>query len=163
VASGIPLVTLARESYDPRFSRLYDRLRGGHGVGVVWRSSPGAAARILRTLRAGHVLGAPMDLRSRVPGCLAPFLGHAAATPIGPARIALRTGSPVVVGTAAPQTVEGTSAGWCVTATRIPTGDLDSSEQAAIELTARINGELSRRILAMPHAWVWMHDRWADV
>ena len=28
VACGVPLVTLARESYDPRFSRLYERLRG---------------------------------------------------------------------------------------------------------------------------------------
>jgi KDO2-lipid IV(A) lauroyltransferase len=162
VAGGVPLVTLARESYDPRFSELYARLRGGHGVGVVWRSSPGAAARILRTLRAGQVLGAPMDLRSRVPTCTARFLGHPAPTPIGPARIALRARSPVVVGTAAPCTA-GSPARWCVTATRIETGDLDSTEDAAIALTARINDELSRRILAMPHAWVWMHDRWAEV
>ena len=140
VEAGIPLVTLARESYDPRFSRL-----------------PGAAARILRTLRAGRVLGVPMDLRSRVTTCAAPFLGHPAQTAVGPARIALRTRAPVVVGTAAP----GEGDGWIVTATRIPTGDLGASNEDAAELTARINGELSRRIRAMPHAWVWMHDRWA--
>jgi len=163
VACGVPLVTLARESYDPRFSRLYERLRGGHGVGVVWRSSPGAAARILRTLRAGHVLGAPMDLRSRVPSRSVRFLGHAAPTPIGPARIALRVRCPVVVGTAAPGGAPGSVAPWCVTATRIATDDLDASEDAELELTTRINDELSRRILAAPHAWVWMHDRWADV
>jgi len=162
VAGGIPLVTLARESYDPRFSDLYARLRGGHGVGVVWRSSPGAAARILRTLRAGQVLGVPMDLRSRVPSCGVAFLGHDAATPIGPARIALRAGSPVVVGTAAPRPAGAATAAqpWWVTATRIPTDDLGSDDESAFELTARINGELSRRILAMPDAWVWMHDRW---
>jgi len=157
VEAGIPLVTLARESYDPRFSRLYDRLRGARGVGVVWRSSPGAAARILRTLRAGRVLGVPMDLRSRVTTCAAPFLGHTAQTAVGPARIALRTGAPVVVGTAAPDQ----GGGWIVTATRIRTDDLGSSGEDAVELTARINAELSRRIRAMPHAWVWMHDRWA--
>lgn len=163
VAGGIPLVTLARESYDPRLSRLYARLRDDRGVGVVWRSSPGAAARILRTLRAGQVLGVPMDLRSRVPSCTAPFLGHDAPTPIGPARIALRTGAPVVVGTAAPRAAGAVtrSEPWCVTATRIPTDDLGPDEESAIELTARINRELSRRILAMPQAWVWMHDRWA--
>jgi KDO2-lipid IV(A) lauroyltransferase len=163
VACGFPLVTLARESYDPRFSKLYDRLRGGHGVGVVWRSSPGAAARILRTLRAGQVLGAPMDLRSRVPSRSVRFLGHAAPTPIGPARIALRVRCPVVVGTASPAVDASPSVPWCVTATRIPTDDLDAGEDAELELTARINDELSRRILAAPHAWVWMHDRWADV
>lgn len=159
VAAGIPLVALGRESYDPRFSSLYARLRAGHGVRVVWRGGAGAAARILRTLRAGDVLGVPMDLCSRVPSCDAPFLGHAAPTPIGPARIALRARSPVVVGTAAPDGAGG--GGLVVTATRIDTGDLVADETGAHELTARINAELSRRILAMPHAWVWMHERWS--
>jgi Kdo2-lipid IVA lauroyltransferase/acyltransferase len=63
VAAGVPLVTLARESYDPRFSRLYERLRCAHGVQVVWRARPGAAGQIVRTLRSGGVLGVPMDLR----------------------------------------------------------------------------------------------------
>jgi len=157
VASGVPLVALGRESYDPRFSSLYARLRGAHGVRVVWRGGAGAAARILRTLRAGDVLGIPMDLCSRVPSCDVPFLGHVAPTPIGPARIALRAGAPVVVGTAAP---DADGAGLVVTATRIEAGDLAADEAGARDLTARINAELSRRILALPHAWVWMHDRW---
>lgn len=158
VQAGVPLVTLARESYDPRFSTLYERLRGARGVGVVWRSHPGAAARILRTLRHGRVLGAPMDLRSRVPSCEAPFLGRLAPTALGPARIALRTGAPVVVGTAAPGPRDGT---WIVTATRIPSDDLSCTPEGVLTLTTRINDELSRRISAAPHGWVWMHDRWA--
>lgn len=158
VAAGVPLVALARESYDPRFSALYERLRASHGVRVVWRAAPGAAARILRTLRAGDVLGVPMDLRSRVATCEAPFLGHPAATAVGPARIALRSHAAVVVGTAAP----AASGQVVVTATRIHTDDLAAGEAGARELTARINAELSRRILAMPEAWVWMHDRWGS-
>lgn len=157
VAAGVPLVALGRESYDPRFSRLYERLRSHHRVGIVWRAKPGAAIRILRTLRRGAVLGVPMDLRSRVPSCEAPFLGHPAATPVGPARIALSARAPVVVGTAAP----GPS-GLVVTATRISSGNLSRDETGARILTARINAELSRRILALPHAWVWMHDRWSS-
>jgi KDO2-lipid IV(A) lauroyltransferase len=155
VAAGVPLVALARESYDPRFSRLYERLRAAHGVRVVWRGAPGAAARILRTLRSGDVLGVPMDLRSRVASCDAPFLGHPAPTAIGPARIALRSGAPVVVGTAAP----ADDGSLVVTATRIAVTGLPADGSAATALTARINAELSRRIVAMPHAWVWMHDR----
>ena len=158
VAAGVPLVRSSRESYDPRFSRLYEELRGAHGVRVVWRASPGAAARILRTLRGGGVLGVPMDLRSRVPSCEAPFLGHPAPTAVGPARIALRARAPVVVGTAAP----GPGGALVVTATRIDSSGLTCDDAGARELTARINAELSRRILALPHAWVWMHDRWLD-
>ena len=173
-AAGVPLVTLARESYDPRFTSLYERLRSAHGVRVVWRASPGAAARIVRTLRAGGVLGVPMDLRARVPSIDAPFLGHDAPTPVGPARIALRTGAVVIVGTAAParESAERDApsrapAGYAalqmvVTATRIPTGDLQPGPQGVGELTNRINRELSHRILALPHAWVWMHERWGS-
>ncbi len=173
VAAGIPLVTLARESYDPRFSRLYERLRSSHGVRVVWRASPGAASRIVRTLRGGGVLGVPMDLRARVRSCRVPFLGHDALTAVGPARLALRTRSAVVVGTAAPRlppqsptappTAPASSsarAQLSVTVTPIETADLAPDDEGARELTARINAELSRRILAMPEAWVWMHDRW---
>jgi KDO2-lipid IV(A) lauroyltransferase len=162
VGAGIPLTTIARESYDPRFSRLYERLRTACGVRVIWRGrlgSPAAAARIVRTLRAGGVLGVPMDLRSRVPSCSAPFLGHDAPTPVGPARIALRTGAAVVVGTVAPAN-HGHARALNITATRIDTADLEDGEAGARALTARINAELSRRILALPHLWVWMHERW---
>jgi Kdo2-lipid IVA lauroyltransferase/acyltransferase len=156
VAEGIPLVTIARESYDPRLSRIYDRLRGAHGVEVIWRSHPGSSARILRALRGGRVLGVPMDLRSRVPSCDAPFLGHSAPTPVGPARIALRARCPVLVGTAAPDA----RGALRVTVTPIDTTDLQADGDGPIELTRRINLELSSRILALPHAWVWMHERW---
>lgn len=160
VAAGVPLATVARESYDPRFTRLYEKLRGARGVRVVWRSTArptASTAGIVRTLRAGGVLGVPMDLRSRVPSCDTLFLGHRAPTPVGPARIALRTGAAVVVGTVAPS-ADGS---LVITATRIPTTGLDlSTNGGADDLTARINRELSRRILALPHAWVWMHERW---
>jgi KDO2-lipid IV(A) lauroyltransferase len=164
VAAGVPLVTLARESYDPRFSRLYERLRNRTGVTVVWRASQYAAFGILRTLRRGHVLGIPMDLRSRVPSVDALFLGHLAPTPVGPARIALKTRAAVVVGTAAPNPVNrsrwAAEGSLVVTATRITTADLEPDEAGVLELTTRINAELSRRILALAHAWVWMHPRW---
>lgn len=167
VAAGFPLVTLARESYDPRFSRLYDRLRRRTGVAVIWRAERRAAFAILRTLRGGGVLGVPMDLRSRVPSIAAPFLGRPAETPVGPARIALRSGAAVVVGTAAPAASKDGGASpspgngaLVVTATRLETADLSADEIGAAALTARINDEISRRILALPHAWVWMHPRW---
>jgi KDO2-lipid IV(A) lauroyltransferase len=157
VAAGFPLTTIARESYDPRLTRIYDRLRGRAGVRAIYRGAPGAAARIVRTLREGGVLGVPMDLRSRVPSIDVPFLGHDAPTPVGPARIALRTGAAVVVGTAAPVD----DGGLGVRVVRIETRDLDE-KTGERDLTARINAELSGRILAFPHGWVWMHPRWAD-
>lgn len=153
VGAGIPLVTIAREPYDPRFLVLYEQLRERRGIGVVYRGRPGAAARIVRTLRGGGVLGIPMDLRTRAPSAPAPFLGRPAPTPIGPARLALRTGARVVVGTWAPPGV--------VRVVAVASDDLEPRAAGAeATLTARINEEISRRILDAPHAWPWMHERW---
>ncbi len=163
-ATGIPFTVLTRDSYDPRFSRAQNRMRRSAGIRVIRRTSglpTSAGLGVVRALRRGEVVGVAMDLRSRVASCDAPFLGTAASTAVGPARIALRTGAPVVVGSAAPEGC-GSMDRLVVTATRIATEDLVDCPDGALELTARINAELSRRILAIPHAWVWMHARWGD-
>jgi KDO2-lipid IV(A) lauroyltransferase len=157
VRHGFPLTTLARESYDPRFMRLYDRLRGGAGVKAIYRGRATAALQIVRTLRRGELLGAPMDLRSRVPSVSAPFLGTPAASPVGPARIALRTRAPVVVGTVVPA---GSGEKLVIRVTRIVTGDLIVGATGEVELTRRLNEEVGSRIRAFPEGWVWMHPRW---
>jgi KDO2-lipid IV(A) lauroyltransferase len=160
VMSDVPFTAVAREAYDPRLTRLYDRLRGGRGLATVYRGAPGAAAGLLRTLRRGHVLGIPMDLASRVPSVEVPFLGRPARTPVGPARLALRTGAAVVVGVPA-RPCPGTADALELAVTRIPTDDLEPGATGERILTTRINDALSARIRALPEAWVWMHPRWA--
>ena len=156
VASGLPFTAVAREAYDPRLTRLYDRLRGGRGVRTIYRGAPGAAAGLLRALRRGEVLGIPMDLASRVPSIEVPFLGRIARTAVGPARLALRTGAAVVVGVPSP----AENGALELAITRIPTSDLDASAESERILTTRINDALSLRIRALPEGWVWMHPRW---
>ena len=160
VAHGVPMTVLARETYDPRLGSIYDRLRAGRGVPAIYRGHPGAPIRIARTLRGGGVLAVPMDLRSRVPSVEVLFLGQKARVPVGPARIALRMGAAVVVGTVAPDHTGGE--GLRITCTEIFTGDLTPGEAGERELTARLATELSNRIRALPGQWVWMHDRFAE-
>jgi KDO2-lipid IV(A) lauroyltransferase len=160
VACEIPFTAVAREAYDPRLTRLYERLRRERGLATIYRGAPGAAAGLLRTLRRGHVLGIPMDLASRVPSIDVPFLGRSAPTPVGPARLALRTGAAVVVGVPGP--IEGStgSSSLELTVTRIASDDLTASPEGERALTSRINEALSARIRALPEGWVWMHPRW---
>jgi KDO2-lipid IV(A) lauroyltransferase len=167
VFHGVPLTAIVRAPYDPRLASIFARLRAAHGIRVVERGAPGAAARIVRTLKEGRVLGVPMDLASRVPSVPARFFGALAPTPIGPARIALRTGAAVVVATSAPRpTRHGAAPGdLVIQITRIRTDDLapggdGPSQGRAHELTQRINDELARRIARLPAQWVWMHPRW---
>jgi KDO2-lipid IV(A) lauroyltransferase len=152
VASGVPLTVVAREPYDPRLAAVYRRLRDARGVETVYRGSSGAGVALVRVLRRGRVLGVPMDLTSRVPSLDVPFLGAPAPTPLGPARLALRTGAAVVIGTVA-RTPDG-ALGLSFVRIPIPEG---TSEEA---LLGRMNDELSARIRAMPEIWPWMHPRW---
>ena len=157
--NGFPLTAVVRESYDPRFDRVTSAARDRAGFSTIARGAPGAATRIVRTLRQGRVLGIPMDLKTRAESVTVPMLGAPARTPVGPARIALRTGAPVVV-----CTVEPREMGLAVTCTRLPHRDETPTIGAAgagaeKELTARINEELSRRIVLAPEHWLWMHDR----
>lgn len=158
VARGFPLTTIARESYDPRLTSLYDRLRGRHGVRAIYRGAPGASLKAMRHLKAGKMLGIVMDLASRVRSIEVPFLGHDAPTAVGPARLALRSGARVVVATAAP-TNEATLA---VTLEPVVTSDLATDPEGERILTCRLNEALSRRIRALPERWVWLHARWPE-
>lgn len=159
VAAGFPLTTIARESYDPRLTSIYDALREKHGVRSIYRGERSASVRAMRHLRSGGMLGVVMDLKSRVQSIAAPFFEHDAPTAVGPARLALRSGARVVVASAAPVTNEAENKAICVTMTLIDSSDLKPGAEGERELTCRLNAEISRRIRALPDRWVWMHPR----
>ena len=83
-----------------------------------------------------------MDLPGRIPTRPSVLLGQPSRLPSGPARVALRTGSPVVVGTPAP----GPNGSLEVLITRLPTDDLAPGEAGEERLTQRIGDALSDRI-----------------
>lgn len=154
---GLPVVTLARESYDPRFTQLYEKLRQGRGVKTIYRGRAGADRAIVRALRAGSLVGFPMDLEGRGMQCVrVTMLGGERRVPVGPARIALRTGAALVVGTPALRdgrmtlTVEQVSPGGA------------SGDGADVVLTQRLAEVLERRIRALPEHWPWMAGRRGD-
>jgi len=151
---GFPITTIARESYDPRFDRLiYQRLRGSRNVEVIYRGSPGAPAALVRALRAGRIVGFLMDLPGRVATRPVSLLGQPSRAPLGPARLALRLESPVVVGSP----LLGPDGMPEVHITSLKTKDLAADDRGEEELTQRIIDALGNRIRAWPTAWPWMH------
>jgi KDO2-lipid IV(A) lauroyltransferase len=134
---------------------VYDRLRTARNVQAIYRGQPGAAFAMLRTLRKGRVLGFPMDLPGRVPTLPVRLLGQASRLPIGPARIALRTRAPIVVGTPAPGT--GGAARLQIRIEPLQAGDLPAADAGERILTQRIADALTDRIEALAMHWPWMH------
>ena len=151
---GYPITTLARESYDARFHGLvYDRLRTGRNIEVIYRSETRAPIAIVRALRRRRVLGFLVDLPGRsANGAAVDWLGRASRMAPGPARLALRTGCPVVIGTPAPG-----PDGLYVRIARLPTRDLDPTAEGEAALCQRIADALSDRIRELPTDWPWMH------
>lgn len=157
VEAGFPLTTPVRASYDPRLeATLHARLRGQHGVRAVDRDAKTTPYALLRALKRGEVVGFLIDLQTRVASVRVPFLGVPAWTPSAPARLALRTGAPVVVAIA-------TRAGVTVKAVRGACEPCPRASDGEVEaLTSTLNDALSAAIRAEPDRWIWMHDRFGE-
>lgn len=151
---GFPITTVARESYDRRFHPLvYDRLRTARSIEVIYRGAPGMPAALVRALRRGRVLGFFLDMPGRVPTRPVVLLGQASRAPVGPARLALRLRTPIVIGTPAP----GPGNVPEIHIAPLFAEDLSPGEAGEAELTQRMVDALSHRIRAWPAAWPWMH------
>ncbi|MCK9461906.1 MAG: lysophospholipid acyltransferase family protein [Proteobacteria bacterium] len=148
--AGFPITAIAKESYDPRFTRLVEDERRRLGVEVIHRGRPGSSAATLRALRAGRVIGLLIDQDTRVPGTFVPFFGAPAFTPTGAAALAVRTGAPLVVGS-----IRRTPRGGHVVEVDRCEPPVDTAEG-----TASLTAALERRIRRHPSQWVWFHERW---
>lgn len=147
-AEGFPVATVARESYDPRLTRCYERLRSPRGVRSIYRGGLRAAFAMVRELSAGRALGFLVDLPGRVPCVQVALLGEPRRFPVGPVRIALARRAAVVVGTAS-------SVGErLVRIERVATADLDRGLAGETALTERIVELLGQRLAASPTEWL---------
>lgn len=141
----------------PLSNRLVDArvnaLRAAAGVEVIDAGDP---RRIYETLRAGGWVCMLADQDARGAGVFVPFFGRAASTPAGPARIALRSGAPIVMGFAT-RRADGRLALDVEPALERPAaGDPDPVRT----LTARHTALLEQRVRTRPEQWFWLHRRW---
>jgi KDO2-lipid IV(A) lauroyltransferase len=165
-AADLDFMTVAREPYDTRFRRVYDALRTRHGVRMLYRGDAYAGIKMMRALGRGALLGMPSDLATRGPSIPARLFGHGVLAPVGVARLALRAGSAVVVGTvdgrAAPRYDDRGRRVLPVTVTRVSDLPEDATPAAEANLTQALLDALEARICGYPEGWLWMHPRFAQ-
>jgi KDO2-lipid IV(A) lauroyltransferase len=106
-----------------------------------------------RWLRSGRVLGCMMDRTGLSRRLLVPFMGEAMHVPLGPAELAARGRSAVVMGTA--QRLD--SGETRVRFRRLPMTPGLSSEAVA----RRIAESLEEEIRLRPEDWLWIYRRQA--
>ncbi len=149
-----PVAFVVKPLSNPRVDAWITRQRGRAGVETI----PAGAGlrRVYQALRANRWVAMLGDQDARRAGVFVPFLGRPASTAIGPARIALATGAPIVMGFDL----------------RRPDGrheiDVDpplvvldpAAPDAAERLTALHVAALERRVREQPELWFWLHRRW---
>lgn len=156
---GIDAIAIARRLDNPLLHEKLQAKRSAHGVEMVDRRK--AAKRMLLALRGKKVVILLVDQAvKKNEGLLVPFLGKDAWTASSPAKLALKTGAPIV-----PLFCVRSDDGSIVISIDSPI-DIDALSQEQREPRAileKINRAVEQRILDHPHLWLWMHNRWKGV
>ncbi len=135
------------------FDRLVNDRRRRLGLTPLPRE--GDLRPLLRVLRGGGALAVLLDQNSPVLNVQVPFFGRPAPTAAGFARLALRTGAPVL-----PLSIRRDGPGHCVEQLPPlrPQGGTD--EGAVYSCLTQCNAALETLIRRAPAEWVWFHARW---
>jgi Kdo2-lipid IVA lauroyltransferase/acyltransferase len=152
---GFTVNTIAKESYDPRFTRLLRDVRETRGVHCIWKGDPDIRNRITDALAKPGLLGFLIDQDTKVPGVFAPFFGREAFTPSLPAKLVVATGAPAI----SIFNHRGPDGRLHVTVGRFDTKVPEGADPVR-HLTALFNGAIEAEVRAHPGQWVWMHYRW---
>lgn len=154
---GHPMSFLARRVDNPLVERLADSYRGRSGNRSIDKKK--SAREIIKTLKAGGVVGILADLNStREEGVFCDFFGIQACTTAGIATLALRTGAVVLPG-------------YLVWDERerihrlhfekpIAAIDTGNHQEDVIANTAQYAKTLESIIRRYPDQWLWIHRRW---
>lgn len=153
LGKSYPVDFVVKPLSNPHSERWLTARRTACGVGSL--STHGSLKRVFQSLRAGHCVAMLADQDARRAGVFVPFMGRLASTPVGPARLAIATGAPIVMGFQV----------------RLPDGrhvleleppflagpdDAGAVERVSAWHTARLESWVRR----VPHQWFWLHRRW---
>jgi KDO2-lipid IV(A) lauroyltransferase len=139
---------------NPSVDRIVGSLRASAGIGQIPVGS--AMRRAFHALRQGRWIAMLADQDARRNGVFVPFFGHPTSTPVGPARLALRAGVPILTGFIE-RLPDGRHAIEIQPPMDLPAaGDPDPERT----LTARHTALLEERIRRYPEMWFWLHRRW---
>jgi KDO2-lipid IV(A) lauroyltransferase len=152
---GRPLAVMQRERDQANINDYITELRAKSGVRTIDRGSSSSPRELIAALRRGGILGFVMDQNIRTESVKVPFFGVPAPTPLGPAKLAIRTEA--YVSTALIRRGED----GIQYATYTEPVKCNRSDDA-VALVARVTREIEEQIRRAPEQWVWMHDRWKE-
>lgn len=151
---GVDLSALQRERNEADINRFVTELRARHGIRTIDRGSTAAAREMIQSLRRGGLLAFLIDQNIRAESAKVPFFGRPALTPLGPAKLAIRTETPIVC-------IFTELRGDRYVLTFHDPIEVTRNDDP-IALTAKITAAIEAQIRRAPEQWVWLHDRWRE-
>ena len=149
-----PVDFVVKRMSNPGVEALIRRMRSDAGVGVI-HTGP-QMRRAHAALREGHWLAMVGDQDAGRRGLFVPFMGRMASTAVGPARLALQAGVPILMGFGV--RLDDGRYRIEIEEPLLP-GDRDDPD-AVKSLTLRHVAVLEKWIRRFPHMWFWLHRRW---
>ncbi|UCH83147.1 MAG: lysophospholipid acyltransferase family protein [Candidatus Latescibacterota bacterium] len=156
---GYPLCVVGRELWEKRINERLIKIRESMGYRTIDRDSGGK--EILRLLRDKKIIAVLIDQHTRVSGIYVPFFNRPAHTPTGVAKLAIKTGAPIL-----PMAIymrdNGRHEVRILPALEPPTPASAANEaQKQVEnLTRECSHAIETLVRFDPKQWVWFHNRW---
>ncbi|MGO8674156.1 MAG: lysophospholipid acyltransferase family protein [Capsulimonadaceae bacterium] len=150
---GYRFAVVARQSPDDGLNEVTDYIRKTGGYDVLPRGK--SARAILQKLHKGGIVAILPDQKSE--DVFVPFFGRLAGTVAGPAVLALKVGTPIVILFCIRQPDGTYRVEMSPEVDIVPRGTLEEDTR---RIMTDITSEVEAAIRRHPEQWLWMHDRW---
>jgi len=147
---------VVRELDNPLIDALINHYRSLSGGKPIEKTD--FARQVMRALQRGEAVGVLMDQNmSPSEGVFVDFLGHQASTTTGPARIARKTGAPLVLGLVIwdPRLRK-----YRLRFDPVEWIKREDPEEEIIANTANFTQLIETYVRRYPDQWLWVHRRW---
>ena len=158
VAKHYPVNVVAKKIYIEELNNMLVRYRNMKNVKVILRSELSSARKMLKALKNNEVLAMLIDQDTSVQSVFVDFFGMPASTPLGLASIALKVGTPVVLGV--DKRLSNGTHKFTISDEIIPPKSTGNFDIDVKNFTAKLTKYLEDFIRENPEQWVWFHERW---
>jgi len=152
---GYPVTYVVTSQTNRLVEDWMNRMRESVGIQIVSRRN--AVKGVLSALKDNRAVAMLCDQDAGEAGVFVPFFGRSASTPRGPALFHLKTGAPIVFGSARRDENGIVRLIFEEMKFEGPTGD---REQDEIRIMTQITARLEKEIRRHPEQWLWLHRRW---
>ncbi len=152
---GLPVCAIAKRQRNRLFDEFMNKRRIGSGVEIIFNKL--SMRNILSAIRRKKIVTIVADQNAGKDGVLMDVFGKPASVHTGPARIALKTGTPIVFGFTVRNEKQNMK---LIFLEPVYTDNIEFSDEAVYKLSAEISETIQEYIKKYPQYWLWLHKRW---